>query len=57
MTLTTIVALIVVLLVGKSAILNQIMTILLIGLCVDLINTWIQNAGLLRWFMEKKHHE
>ena len=59
MTLTTIVAIIVVLIFSRSEVLDQIMTIVLIGLFVDLINTWIQNTGLLRWFMEKKykHHE
>jgi preprotein translocase subunit SecF len=38
----------------QSEVLKQIMTILLIGLVVDLINTWIQNAGILRWYVEKK---
>ncbi len=36
---------------------KQIMAILLIGLVVDLMNTWIQNAGILKWYMERKHHE
>jgi preprotein translocase subunit SecF len=30
------------------------MIILLIGLGIDLINTWIQNAGLLRLYVERK---
>jgi preprotein translocase subunit SecF len=33
---------------------QQIMTILIIGLLVDQINTWIQNAGILRLYLEKK---
>ena len=37
-----------------SETLKQIMMILFIGLCADLWNTWIQNAGLLRWWLESK---
>ena len=37
----------------QSEVIRQIMTILLIGLVVDIINTWIQNAGLLLWYVEK----
>ncbi|MFH1649170.1 MAG: protein translocase subunit SecF [Candidatus Woesearchaeota archaeon] len=55
MTLTTIAAVIVGLLVSQSDVLHQIMTILLIGLLADIVNTWIQNAGILRWYMEKKN--
>jgi len=54
MTMTTVAAVIVGLFVSQSEVLKQIMTILLIGLLVDLINTWIQNAGLIRWYEEKK---
>lgn len=54
MTLTTVVALIVGITFSNSEVLTQIMTIVLIGLIVDLISTWIQNAGILRWYMEGK---
>jgi len=54
MSITTIVAVIVALIFSQSEVLKQIMTILLIGLFVDLINTWIQNAGILRWYVNKK---
>ena len=37
-----------------SAVLSQIFTILLIGLGFDLLNTWITNASLLKWYLEKK---
>ena len=37
-----------------ASVLNQIFTILLIGLSFDLINTWITNAVILKWFLEKK---
>ncbi len=32
----------------------QIMLILFIGLIVDTVMTWIQNAGILRYYLEKK---
>jgi len=54
MTITTIIAVTVALLITQSEIIKQIMTILLIGLAVDLINTWIQNVGILRLYLEKK---
>jgi preprotein translocase subunit SecF len=37
----------------QSDVVSQIMVILLIGLGVDLVMTWIQNVGLLRWYLEK----
>lgn len=55
MTITTLVAVSMALIVTDSLVLKQIMTILIIGLLVDIINTWIQNAGILRWYMEKKN--
>lgn len=55
MNLTTLAAVLVSLIFAQSDILRQIMTILLIGLLVDIINTWIQNAGILRWYLEKHH--
>jgi preprotein translocase subunit SecF len=56
MTFTTSMALIVAIMFSQSSDLTQIMTILLIGLLVDFPYTWIQNAGILRWYLEKKHH-
>jgi len=57
MNFTTLAAVTIVLLLSKSEVLTQIMTILLIGLLVDLVNTWIQNAGILRWYLEGKKNE
>ncbi|MBT4540503.1 protein translocase subunit SecF [Candidatus Woesearchaeota archaeon] len=54
MNLTTLAAVIVALIISQSEIITQIMTILLIGLIVDSINTWIQNVGILRLYMEHK---
>ena len=54
MNITTLAAVGVGLIVASSQTLIQIMTILFIGLLVDMVNTWIQNAGILRWYMERK---
>ena len=54
MSITTIFAVIAALMFSLSVEIKQIMTIVLIGLLIDLINTWIQNVGLLRWYLEKK---
>ena len=56
MTFTSIIAVGVALIVVYpfASVLNQIFTILLIGLSFDLINTWITNASILKWYMEAK---
>lgn len=54
MTQTTLMAVLVALIFVQSEIVKQIMLILLIGLMVDTIVTWIQNVGVLRWHLEKK---
>ncbi|MEK6855869.1 MAG: hypothetical protein AABX66_01785 [Nanoarchaeota archaeon] len=38
-----------------SSTLRQIFGIILIGLVFDIMNTWITNASMLKWFMEAKH--
>ncbi|HLD00158.1 MAG TPA: protein translocase subunit SecF [Candidatus Nanoarchaeia archaeon] len=54
MAITTIAAVGVSLLLVESEVIKQIMLILFIGLIVDIIMTWIQNAGLLRLYLHKK---
>lgn len=56
MTLTSLFAIAFALVVVKSfsVILTQIFTILVIGLIFDLLNTWITNVSILKWYMEKK---
>lgn len=56
MTLTSIIAVLSALFVVKSfsVILTQIFSILVIGLCFDLINTWITNISILKWYLERK---
>lgn len=36
-----------------SAVLDQIFTILAIGLFLDIFNTWLTNASIIKWYAEK----
>ncbi len=56
MTLTSLSAIVIALLVVKSfsPVLTQIFTILSIGLSFDILNTWITNTSILKWYMERK---
>jgi len=56
MTLTSLLAIVIALLVVKSfsPVLTQIFTILSIGLGFDILNTWITNTSILKWYIEKK---
>lgn len=51
---TTLAVLIVLFFASTSVVLTQIASVLLIGLIFDLINTWLGNSVLLRWYMERK---
>jgi preprotein translocase subunit SecF len=57
MSLTALVAMLAGLLLSPSPVINQIMAILVIGLCVDIIFTWVQNAAILRLYLERKRRE
>ncbi len=56
MTLTSLVAVVAALLVVRSfsATLTKIFTVLVIGLGFDLLNTWITNVSILKWYSTKK---
>ncbi len=56
MTLTSLAAIIISLLIviSLSSTLTQIFTILTIGLSFDLINTWLANLGILKFYAEKR---
>jgi preprotein translocase subunit SecF len=56
MTLTSIAAIGVSLLIiySFSDTLRQIFTILIIGLSFDLLNTWLSNASIMKWYVERK---
>ena len=57
MTLTTFTAIAVALFITQSFsnVLEQIFSILLIGLIFDIFNTWVTNASLLKWYLERKN--
>lgn len=55
MTITALTASIIGLLFTQSETIHQIMLIITIGLLFDIIYTYFQNAGILRWYMEKHH--
>lgn len=59
MTITSIVAVAVALIIiyNSSEALKQIFTILLIGLGFDLANTWLANASILKWYVERRKSE
>jgi preprotein translocase subunit SecF len=54
MTLTSIGALTALLLSAISPVLSQIAMVLLIGLFFDIMNTWLMNSVILRWYCERK---
>jgi len=54
MSFTAIGALAAILVFSLSAVLSQIAIVLLIGLIIDIANTWIQNASILAWHAERK---
>lgn len=56
MTLTSLFAMTFALIIVQSfsVILAQIFTVLVVGLCFDLLNTWVTNVSILKWYMEKK---
>jgi preprotein translocase subunit SecF len=41
-------------LMGISSVISQIAAVLLIGLALDLANTWLANSVILKWYIEKR---
>lgn len=54
MTGTTLGVLIAILMTTSSSVLFGIASVLVLGLVIDIINTWLQNATILRWYAERK---
>ncbi|MFW6030593.1 MAG: protein translocase subunit SecF [Halanaerobiales bacterium] len=50
---TTLSVLLVVYIINSSQILDSIVSVLMLGIIADLINTWLFNAGILRWRTEE----
>jgi preprotein translocase subunit SecF len=53
MTLTTMAAATAIMIFSTSEVITQIAAIIFIGIIFDNLNTWIQNVGILRIYMEK----
>ncbi len=56
MTLTALAVVLIAFFFSEAETLRQIMLILAIGLFFDIINTWLTNAGMLRWYLEGRKH-
>lgn len=56
MTSTTLAAGIGAIILTNSEVIQEIALILVIGLLVDFVSTWFQNAGILLWWLEKRKH-
>ena len=54
MSITSFIAALLAYIFTSSDVIKQIMIIIVIGLFFDMLNTWIQNTGILRWHMERK---
>jgi len=54
MTLTSLFAVFVAYFVTISSVLKQVFIILTIGLCIDMIATWLGNASMLKWYCDAK---
>jgi len=56
MTLTSLLAIITALLIVSSfsPVLTKIFTVLVIGLSFDILNTWITNASIIKWYVKRK---
>jgi preprotein translocase subunit SecF len=50
---TTLLAIGILYVASTSVVLKEIAVVILIGLLVDLMNTWIQNARILQWHLER----
>ncbi|MBI2663898.1 hypothetical protein HYX10_00970 [Candidatus Woesearchaeota archaeon] len=57
LTVTAMIAVTAGLLLTQAETIRQIMLILVIGLAFDLLHTWLTNAGVLRWYMERGMYE
>jgi len=52
-TLAATIAMFIVSWIGSVQILMDISSVLLIGLFFDILNTWLTNAGILKWYVQK----
>lgn len=52
-TFAAIAAMLIISWIGSVEILMQISAVLLIGLAIDVMNTWLTNAAILKWYVQK----
>lgn len=52
-TIAAVAAMWVVAFVSQITVIWEIATVLLIGLVLDMMNTWLTNAGIIKWFVQK----
>jgi preprotein translocase subunit SecF len=55
MLLATLAAVTIGLLFAQAPVLKEIMLIVFIGLVIDVFNTYIQNVGIIRWYLKDDH--
>ena len=53
MTASSFIALLIAYIMVSSEVLQEIMLVVMLGLAADLISTYVQNAGLLKWYLER----
>jgi preprotein translocase subunit SecF len=53
-TFAAVTAMLIVSWIGSVQILMEISAVLLIGLIFDVLNTWLTNAALLKWYVQKE---
>jgi preprotein translocase subunit SecF len=51
---TALVALFALFIISASVVIDQIASVLIIGLLVDLLNSWVLNVGLMTWYVDRK---
>lgn len=39
--------------IGQITVIRDIASVLIIGLLLDIMNTWLTNAGIIKWYMQK----
>ena len=52
-TLAAVTVLLVVSWIGQIQVVEEISAVLLIGLIFDILNTWLTNVGILKWYVLK----
>jgi preprotein translocase subunit SecF len=54
---TTVVALFALFIISTSVVIDTIASVLIIGLLLDLVNSWILNVGFMMWYVDRKERK